>query len=136
MSPCDIPFCSLYPRIVVPIFIEIETASTEPFVTSTGIVCMSAISHKVNTQNWLVNGYLWGSGDSCTSPGSSRASYPLKPEALLEPIPRSEPLGTLLNQLLDAKVANRTAIPPASPNPSVHAAKILRRGHLIHGRIL
>ena len=58
MSPCDMPFCSRYPRIVVPIFIEIETASTAPLAKSTGIVCMSAISHKVNMNHELVNGYL------------------------------------------------------------------------------
>src|SRR5271170_4062685 len=86
------PFCSRYPRIVVPIFIEIETASTAPLTTSTGIVCMSAISHKVNTENELVNGYLGGPADSRTCPGSSRASYPLKPEALLEHMTHWEPV--------------------------------------------
>src|ERR1700720_3761249 len=64
MSPCDLPFCSRYPRIVEPIFVEMERASIDSFARSTGIVCMSAISHKVNSPNELVNGYLWGSGNS------------------------------------------------------------------------
>src|SRR5258708_38581709 len=85
MSPCDMPFCSRYPRIVVPIFIEIETASAAPLAKSTGIVCMSAISHKVNTDNHLVNDYLRGSADSRTSPGSSIVVYTFNPELLLEP---------------------------------------------------
>src|SRR5258706_11957753 len=84
MPPCDIPFPSRYPRIVVPIFIEIETASTAPLAKSTGIVCISAISHKVNTENHLVNDYLRGFADSRTSPGSSIVIYPFKPEPLLE----------------------------------------------------
>src|SRR5258708_34301771 len=87
MSPWDMPFCRRYPRIVVPIFIEIETASTAPIDKSTGIVCMSAISHKVNTENHLVNDYLRGIADSRTSPGSCiviYAFYLLKPEPLLE----------------------------------------------------
>jgi hypothetical protein len=54
----------------VPMFIEMEGSIEESFVTSTGIVCMSAISHKVNTDNELVNVNLWGSHESCTSAGS------------------------------------------------------------------
>ena len=67
--------------------IEMDTASTEPFVISEGIVCMSAISHKVNTENHLVNDYLRGFADSGTSPGSFiviYAFYLFKPEPLLE----------------------------------------------------
>src|SRR5580700_526896 len=99
MSPCDMPFCRRYPRIVVPIFIEIETASTAPLAKSTGIVCMSAISHKVNTENHLVNDYLRGSADSCTSPGSCSTIYRFNPEPLLEVEPRHEPLSTLPKEL-------------------------------------
>src|SRR5258707_2305029 len=95
MSPCDMPFCSRYPRIVVPIFIEIETVSTAPLAISTGIVCMSAISHKVNTENHLVNDYLRGSVDSRTSQGSSIVIYPFNPEPLLEPSTCHEPSSTL-----------------------------------------
>jgi hypothetical protein len=73
--------------MVVPIFIEIETASTAPLARSEGIVCMSAISHKVNTYNELVNDYLRGSTDCCTSLGSSRGSYRINLELLLEPLP-------------------------------------------------
>src|SRR3984893_11614954 len=99
MSPCDMPFCRRYPRIVVPIFIEIETASTAPLDKSTGIVCMSAISHKVNTENHLVNDYLRGSADSRTSPGSCIVIYLFKPQPVLEPSARHEPLSTLSKQL-------------------------------------
>ena len=48
---------------------------------------MSAISHKVNTENYLVNDYLRGFADSRTSPGSCvviYAFYLFKPEPLLE----------------------------------------------------
>jgi hypothetical protein len=46
--------------MVVPMFMEIETASAETAVISAGIVCMSAISHKVNISSESVNGYLGG----------------------------------------------------------------------------
>ncbi len=45
---------------------------------------MSAISHKVNTENHLVNDYLRGFTDFRTCPGSCIAIYPFKPEPLLE----------------------------------------------------
>ena len=46
---------------------------------------MSAISHKVNTENHLVNDYLRGSADFRTCPGSCIVIYPFNPELLLEP---------------------------------------------------
>jgi hypothetical protein len=45
---------------------------------------MSAISHKVNTENELVNDYLGGAIDSRTSPGSPRSVYRFNHEPLLE----------------------------------------------------
>src|SRR5260370_23390357 len=108
MSPWAMPFCRRYPRIVVPIFIEIERESTAPLVKSTGIVCMSAISHKVNTENHLVNDYLRGLADSCTSPGSSIVIYPFNPEPLLEPERLSRTATTLPKQLPGWKVTRRT----------------------------
>src|SRR5258708_3185170 len=117
MSPCDIPFCSRYPRIVVPILIEIETASPEPLAILEGIVCISAISHKVNTDNHLVNDYLRGFADSRTSPGSSIVIYPFKPEPLLEAW-RHEPVSTLPNSYhaeSNMWVNFLTAQPPVPP---------------------
>jgi hypothetical protein len=46
---------------------------------------MSAISHKVNTNNHLVNDYLRGSVDSRTCPGSCIVIYHVNLELLLEP---------------------------------------------------
>jgi hypothetical protein len=48
---------------------------------------MSAISHKVNTENHLVNDYLRGSDDFRTCPGSCIVIYLFNPEPLLEPEP-------------------------------------------------
>jgi hypothetical protein len=46
---------------------------------------MSAISHKVNTDNHLVNDYLRGCDDFRTCPGSSIVIYLFNFEPLLEP---------------------------------------------------
>src|SRR5207302_5826154 len=139
MSPCDIPFWSRYPRIVVPMLIEMDTASTEPFVISEGIVCMSAISHKVNTDNHLVNDYLRGFSISVTSPGSCLVHFSLQtrtPTRSQHPVRPVMDRHHITKQLpgLRSNMLNNFFL--SAPKPPINAAKILRRGDQVDGRIL
>ena len=95
---------------------------------------MSAISHKVNTENYLVNDYLRGFADSRTSPGSCiviYAFYLFKPEPLLELTRQSWTAIHITKTVtrLKSNMLNNSFLPPnpnSNPNPPIDAAKILR----------